>query len=181
MVECERQSRGAINSIRPLPSNLTRTYAYPDLSHTSDLQNTGGIVRGTISGLGLAPVRTGLPAKNGPLSSSIGSIATTIVDKVGDDPEECGRVAGWVASFDKLLADTLGVHTLLVSGREEGRRGLGGWVWVWEGKGGGCGRGGVQEGGGVPGIQHEHRGRGVYVRAVGKVGHEKEINVERES
>lgn len=56
-----------------------------------------------------------LPPKNGPLSSSIGSVATitTIADKV-DDPEECGRVAGWVASFDKLLEDPLGVHTLLV-------------------------------------------------------------------
>ena len=61
----------------------------------------------------------GLMVKNGPLSSSIGSLATTIVDKVVEDPEECGRVAGWVASFDKLLADTLGVHTLQVSGQIE--------------------------------------------------------------
>lgn len=60
----------------------------------------------------------GLPPKNGPLSSSIGSVATitTIADKAADDPEECGRVGGWVASFDKLLQDTLGVHALLVSG-----------------------------------------------------------------
>ena len=60
----------------------------------------------------------GLPAKNGPLSSSIGSLATitTITEnKAANDPEECGRVAGWVASFDKLLEDPLGVHTLLVS------------------------------------------------------------------
>ncbi len=59
----------------------------------------------------------GLPPKNGLLSSSIGSIATvtTIVDKAKDDPEECGRVGGWVALFDKVLEDTLGVHTLLVS------------------------------------------------------------------
>lgn len=58
----------------------------------------------------------GLPPKNGPLSSSIGSVATvTTVADQADDPEECGRVAGWVASFDKLLEDPLGVHTLLVS------------------------------------------------------------------
>ena len=57
----------------------------------------------------------GLPPKNGPLSSSIGSVATitTIANK--EDPEECGRVGGWVASFDKLLGDPLGVHALLVS------------------------------------------------------------------
>ena len=60
----------------------------------------------------------GLMGKNGPLSSSIGSIATTIVDNAEDNLEECGRVGSWVASFDKLLADALGVHTLLVSGCE---------------------------------------------------------------
>lgn len=59
----------------------------------------------------------GLPPKNGPLSSSIGSVATvtTVADREANDPEECGRVGGWVASFDKLLEDSLGVHTLLVS------------------------------------------------------------------
>lgn len=58
-----------------------------------------------------------LPPKNGPLSSSIGSVATitTVADKAAEDPEECGRVGGWVASFDKLLEDPLGVHALLVS------------------------------------------------------------------
>ncbi len=62
-------------------------------------------------------VLSGMPPKNGPLSSSIGSIATitTVVDKSAEDPEECGRVGGWVASFDKLLGDPLGVHALLVS------------------------------------------------------------------
>lgn len=59
----------------------------------------------------------GLPPKNGPLSSSIGSVATitTVADKAADDLDECGRVGGWVASFDKLLEDPLGVHALLVS------------------------------------------------------------------
>lgn len=58
----------------------------------------------------------GLPPKNGPLSSSIGSVATiTTVAGKAEDPEECGRVGGWVASFDKLLEDPLGVHALLVS------------------------------------------------------------------
>ena len=54
-----------------------------------------------------------------------------MADKAAEDPAECGRVGGWVASFDKLLADPLGVHTLLVSlgvtvGKTfvRGRRGL---------------------------------------------------------
>lgn len=59
---------------------------------------------------------TSLPPKNGPLTSSIGSVATlTTVADEQVDPEECGRVAGWVANFDKLLQDTLGVKCLLVS------------------------------------------------------------------
>ncbi len=68
----------------------------------------------------------GLPPKNGPLSSSIGSMATitTVADKEANDPEECGRVGGWVASFDKLLEDELGVHALLVSVRFNYRRGI---------------------------------------------------------
>ena len=59
----------------------------------------------------------GLPQKNGPLSSSIGSVATltTVADEECDEPENLGRVGGWVASFDKLLADPLGVQCLLVS------------------------------------------------------------------
>ena len=67
----------------------------------------------------MSPYRTGgggLPPKNGPLTSSIGSVATltTVADEQAD-PEECGRVAGWVANFDKLLQDPLGVKCLLVS------------------------------------------------------------------
>ena len=64
----------------------------------------------------MSPYHTSLPPKNGPLSSSIGSIATlTTVADEQVDPEECGRVAGWVANFDKLLEDPLGVQCLLVS------------------------------------------------------------------
>lgn len=64
----------------------------------------------------MSPYHTGLPPKNGPLSSSIGSVATlTTVADEHVDPEECGRVAGWVANFDKLLQDSLGVKCLLVS------------------------------------------------------------------
>jgi hypothetical protein len=79
----------------------------------------------------------GLPPKNGPLSSSIGSVATitTIADKAAEDPDECGRVGGWVASFDKLLEDELGVHALLVSG----------FLRDVEGRGGGTKEGGLRE------------------------------------
>ena len=65
----------------------------------------------------MSPYHTaGLPPRNGPLSSSIGSVATlTTVADEQVDPEECGRVAGWVANFDKLLQDSLGVKCLLVS------------------------------------------------------------------
>ena len=64
----------------------------------------------------MSPYHTSLPPKNGPLSSSIGSVATlTTVADEQVDPEECGRVAGWVANFDKLLEDPLGVKCLLVS------------------------------------------------------------------
>ena len=77
----------------------------------------------------MSPYHTaGLPPRNGPLSSSIGSVATlTTVADEQVDPEECGRVAGWVANFDKLLQDSLGVKCLTVSWgvnvreREEGR------------------------------------------------------------
>ena len=64
----------------------------------------------------MSPYHTSLPPKNGPLTSSIGSVATlTTVADEQVDPEECGRVAGWVANFDKLLQDALGVKCLLVS------------------------------------------------------------------
>lgn len=58
-----------------------------------------------------------LPAKNTALTSSIGSVATitTVADGDVNDPEECGRVGGWLASFDKLIGDHLGVQCLLVS------------------------------------------------------------------
>lgn len=61
----------------------------------------------------------GLPLKHTPLTSSIGSVTTltTVADEEGADEEveELGRVAGWVTSFDRLLADPLGVQCLLVS------------------------------------------------------------------
>jgi hypothetical protein len=64
----------------------------------------------------MSPYHTSLPPKNGPLTSSIGSVATlTTVADEQVDPEECGMVAGWVANFDKLLHDPLGVKCLLVS------------------------------------------------------------------
>lgn len=58
----------------------------------------------------------GLPLKHTPLTSSIGSLIT-VADEDGaeEEVEELGRVAGWVASFDRLLADPLGVQCLLVS------------------------------------------------------------------
>ncbi len=112
----ERESSGGDSGTVSMSSNLVRSHAFVDLSVNAELKGVGGGVmmnpaaRGTLGG-------SGLPPKNGPLSSSIGSIATTIVDQAEDDLEECGRVAGWVASFDKLLADPLGVHTLMVSRR----------------------------------------------------------------
>ena len=65
----------------------------------------------------MSPYRASLPAKNTALTSSIGSVATltTVADEDVNDPEECGRVGGWVASFDKLIADPMGVQCLLVS------------------------------------------------------------------
>lgn len=59
----------------------------------------------------------GLPAKNGLLTSSQGSImtVTTVADEENQDPQEVGRVGGWIASFDKLLEDPLGVTCLQVS------------------------------------------------------------------
>lgn len=69
----------------------------------------------------MSPYHTSLPPKNGPLTSSIGSVATlTTVADEQVDPEECGMVAGWVANFDKLLHDPLGVKCLLVSWEREG-------------------------------------------------------------
>lgn len=58
----------------------------------------------------------GLPLKHTPLTSSIGSLIT-VADEDGaeEEVEDLGRVAGWVASFDRLLADPLGVQCLLVS------------------------------------------------------------------
>ena len=65
------------------------------------------------------PYRGLLPLKHTPLTSSIGSVTTltTVADEEGADEEaeELGRVAGWVTSFDRLLADPLGVQCLLVS------------------------------------------------------------------
>ena len=129
MVDWDKDSSGGDSGIVSMSSNLVRSFAFQDLSFNTELKNVGGIVGGG-PGIRGAPMTPSLPPKNGPLSSSIGSIATTIVDQVSDDPEECGKVAGWVASFDKLLADPLGVHTLTVSlgthkqsqeGREGGR------------------------------------------------------------
>ncbi|KAL5471520.1 hypothetical protein EMCRGX_G029643 [Ephydatia muelleri] len=54
----------------------------------------------------------GLPAKNGPLTSSIGSVAT-LHAVLKDEPDEAGRVGGWLASFDKLIQDPLGLQCLL--------------------------------------------------------------------
>lgn len=91
---------------------LSMTKVHPRLSlPPSDLHTTSSAAPQHYGEVG-----AGLPPKNGPLSSSIGSVATitTVADKA-NDPEECGRVAGWVASFDRLLQDPLGVHTLLVS------------------------------------------------------------------
>ena len=41
---------------------------------------------------------------------------TTMADEEGEEgEEEVGRVGGWIASIDKLLADPLGVLCLQVS------------------------------------------------------------------
>ena len=58
-----------------------------------------------------------LPGKNSLITSSHGSImtVTTVAEEEGQQPEEVGRVAGWIASFDKLLEDPLGVTCLQVS------------------------------------------------------------------
>ena len=88
----------------------------------------------------------GLPMKTGALSSSHGSMltVTTMADE-DETGEEVGRVAGWIASFDKLLGDPLGVACLQVSwcavcgerglsvrevGREGGREREGG-LYLW--------------------------------------------------
>ena len=77
-----------------------------------------------------------MPSKNGTLSSSIGSVATLVTTGGGEggeeDLEEVGRVGAWLANFDKLLADTLGVQCLLVSQCVCvcGGGGVSLWVWV---------------------------------------------------
>lgn len=61
---------------------------------------------------------TGLPTKSNALSSSHGSMMT-ITTLAGEEElkeEEVGRVGGWIASFDKLLEDPLGVLCLQVCG-----------------------------------------------------------------
>ena len=39
---------------------------------------------------------------------------TTVTDEESQEPQELGRVGGWIASFDKLLGDPLGVTCLQV-------------------------------------------------------------------
>ena len=39
---------------------------------------------------------------------------TTVADEESQEPQELGRVGGWIASFDKLLEDPLGVTCLQV-------------------------------------------------------------------
>ena len=80
----------------------------------------------------------GLPAKNGPLTSSIGSVAT-LHAVLKDEPDEAGRVGGWLASFDKLIQDPLGLQCLLV----------------------GYGGAGIQRVNGGAGIQRVNRGAGI--------------------
>ena len=52
---------------------------------------------------------------------------TTVADEESQEPQELGRVGGWIASFDKLLEDPLGVTCLQVGpiaerGGERGER-----------------------------------------------------------
>ena len=66
--------------------------------------------------------RNSLPQKNVLMTSSIGSVATLITmadEECGDQTEDVGRVGGWITSFDKLLADPLGVQCLLVRGERD--------------------------------------------------------------
>lgn len=51
-----------------------------------------------------------IPAKNGPMSSSMTSLWSTTT--AGEEPQ--GRVAGWAASFDRLLQDPLGLRYFMV-------------------------------------------------------------------
>ena len=53
----------------------------------------------------------GMPAKNGPTSSSMTSLWSTTTG--GEEPQ--GRVAGWAASFDRLLQDQLGLRYFMVN------------------------------------------------------------------
>ena len=46
------------------------------------------------------------------------TVTTLAEEEDGKEPEEVGRVGGWIASFDKLLEDPLGVMCLQVSMRE---------------------------------------------------------------
>lgn len=65
----------------------------------------------------------GLPPKNSGHTASMDSIITVTTlageedgeEADGEHPMNFGRVAGWCASFDKLLEDPLGVQCLLVS------------------------------------------------------------------
>lgn len=58
---------------------------------------------------------TDLTAKNGAQSSSLGSIVSaTSLSEEEEMEEDVGRVGGWIASFDKLLEDPLGVACLQV-------------------------------------------------------------------
>ena len=69
-----------------------------------------------INFLALSPYHHyGLPAKNGALSSSVDSIVTITTLAEDDVDAVVGRVAGWCGSFDKLLADPLGIQCLQVS------------------------------------------------------------------
>ena len=52
----------------------------------------------------------GMPAKNGLISSSMTSLWSTTT--AGEEPQ--GRVAGWAASFDRLLQDPLGLRYFMV-------------------------------------------------------------------
>jgi len=58
----------------------------------------------------LTAKRSTLPAKNGPTSSSMTSLWSTTT--AGEEPQ--GRVAGWAASFDRLLQDSIGLRYFMV-------------------------------------------------------------------
>ena len=74
-----------------------------------------------VAGFQMSPYHHyGLPPKNSGHTASMDSIITVTTlagedDAVDSNGASVGRVAGWCASFDKLLADPLGVECLLVS------------------------------------------------------------------